>query len=127
MMWPIFWPDDTNFSNPANDRQPADDFNSDGKYIADKVAAVVEANGTSADPHAYGAQVARRLFPDVMPYIIGTPASYGFAGINGRTLADNAPEVMFSLVLNSATKSGLGPATTAAQRADRFPYVVPAP
>jgi hypothetical protein len=126
MMWPIFWPDDTDFSNPANDRQPADDFNSDGKYIADKIAAVVEANGTSADPHAYGAQVARRLFPDVMPYIIGTPASYGFAGINGRTLADNAPEVMFSLVLNAATKSGLGPATTAAQRTDRFPYVVPA-
>jgi hypothetical protein len=40
--------------------------------------------------------VARELFPDVLPYVIGTPASYGFATRNGRTLADNAPEVMLS-------------------------------
>ena len=86
---------------------------------------MVEANGTSADPAGYGMLVARRLLPDVLPYAIGTPASYGFAGMNGRTMADNVPEVMFSLVLNSATKSRLGPSTTAAQRTDRFPYVVP--
>jgi Domain of unknown function (DUF4331) len=125
MMWPIFWPDDTSFDNPANDRHPAEDFNADGKFIAERVAGVVEANGNSADPLGYGGLVARRLLPDVMPYVIGTPASYGFAGINGRTMADNAPEVMFSLVLNSATKSRLGMATTAGQRTDQFPYVVP--
>jgi hypothetical protein len=126
MMWPIFWPHDTDFSNPANDRHPAQDFNDDGKYISEKVAAVVAANGTSADAYGYGALVARRLFPDVLPYVVGTPASFGFAGINGRTLADNAPEVMFSMVLNKPTTSGLGPATTAAQRRGSFPYVVPA-
>jgi uncharacterized protein DUF4331 len=125
MMWPIFWPDDTSFSHPANDRHPSEDFDGDGKYIAEKIAAVVEVNGTSADPSGYGGLVARRLLPDVMPYTIGTPASYGFAGINGRTMADNTPEVMFSMVLNSATKSGLGPSTTAAQRTNHFPYVVP--
>lgn len=125
MMWPIFWPDDTHFTNPANERHPADDINSDGKYIAERITALVEANGTAADPIGYGTLVARRLLPDVLPYTIGTPASYGFAGINGRTMADNAPEVMFSMVLNSATKSRLGPFTTAAQRAERFPYVVP--
>jgi hypothetical protein len=124
MMWPIFWPDDTRFTNPANDRHPSEDFNGDGKYIAERIAAVVEANGTSADPAGYGGLVARRLLPDVMPYTIGTPASFGFAGINGRTLADNAPEVMFSMVLNSATTSGLGPSTTAEQRRGQFPYVV---
>lgn len=63
---------------------------------------------------------------DVLPYSVGTPASFGFAGINGRTLADNAPEAMFALVLARATPSGLGPATAADQRRDRFPYVVPA-
>ncbi len=26
MMWPIFWPDDTDFSNPANTRHPSQDF-----------------------------------------------------------------------------------------------------
>ena len=34
------------------------------------------------------------LFLDVLPYALGTPATYGFAGFNGRTPADNAPEAM---------------------------------
>ncbi len=124
MMWPIFWPDDTDFANPANDRHPSADMNAEGKSIADLIAAVVAANGTSADPHGYGQTVARTLFPDVMPYTVGTLATYGFAGINGRTLADNAPEVMFSLVLNTATTSGLRPSVAAKLRAENFPYVV---
>jgi hypothetical protein len=56
--------------------------------------------------------------------VVGTPATYGFAGINGRTLADNAPEVMFSLVLNTAVTSGLTPAVSERLRAASFPYVV---
>jgi hypothetical protein len=127
MMWPIFWPDDTDFSNPANERHPSQDFNQDGKYIAEKIAAVVSANGgNSTDPDGYGQLVARRIFPEVMPYTVGTPASFGFTGINGRTLADNAPEVMFSLVLDSATSSGLDPSVAADLRRDTFPWVVPA-
>jgi len=31
-----------------------------------------------------------------MSYVVGTPATYGFAVRNGWTLADNAPEVMLS-------------------------------
>jgi hypothetical protein len=126
MMWPIFWPGDTDFSNPANERHPSADFNAEGKTIADLVAAVVSASGTSADPHGYGQNVARVLFPDVLPYVVGTPASYGFAGLNGRTLADNAPEVMFSLVLNTAVTSGLTPVITTSLRRSSFPYVVAA-
>ena len=125
MMWPIFWPDDTDFANPANDRHPSADLNAEGKTIADLVAAVAAASGSTADPHGYGETVARVLFPDVMPYLIGTPATYGFAGLNGRTLADNAPEAMFSLVLNKATTSGLTPAVSASMRSASFPYVVP--
>jgi hypothetical protein len=126
MMWPIFWPDDTDFSNPANDRHPSADLSAEGKNIADMVAAVVSASGTSDEPHGYGATVAVTLFPDLLPYVVGTPASYGFAGLNGRTLADNAPEVMFSLVLNSAVASGLGPEVAGRQRTRQFPYVVAA-
>ena len=66
------------------------------------------------------------LFPDVLPYLVGTPASYGFAGRNGRTLADNAPEAMLSLVTNMAVPSGLTPAVSAHLRDTSFPYVVPA-
>jgi hypothetical protein len=124
MMWPIFWPDDTDFSNPANDRHPSADFDADGTYIADLVSAVVSASGTSVDPQGYGQTVARSLCPDVLSYIVGTPATYGFAVRNGRTLADNAPEVMLSMVLNSAVTSGLSPSVNERLRVDDFPYVV---
>jgi hypothetical protein len=126
MMWPIFWPDDIHFTNPQNARVPSQDFAAIGKYIGDQVAAVVAASGTSADPQAYGQTVAHELFPDVLHYVIGTPASYGFATRNGRTMADNAPEVMLSLVSGMAVPSGLKASVSQKQRAHTFPYVVPA-
>jgi hypothetical protein len=126
MMWPIFWPDDTDFSNPANTRHPSADFEADGKNLAGQVAAVVAATGTSADPHGYGDAVARDLYPDVLSYTVGTPAVYGFAARNGRTMADNAPEAMLSLAANTAVPSGLQPSGTSQARRDTFPYVVPA-
>jgi Domain of unknown function (DUF4331) len=126
MMWPIFWPDDTDFSHPANTRHPSADFNDDGKYIGDLVAAVVSASGTSDDPQGYGQTVARNLFPDVLSYVVGTPATYGFAVRNGRTLADNAPEAMLSLVAGTAVPSGLNPSVAERLRSGNFPYVVPA-
>jgi hypothetical protein len=126
MMWPIFWPDDTDFTNPANARHPSADFNADGKHIGDQVAAVVAASGTSDDPQGYGETVARALFPDVLSYLVGTPASYGFAARNGRPLADNAPEAMLSLALNAAVPGGLTPAVSASLRSRSFPYVVAA-
>jgi hypothetical protein len=126
MMWPIFWPDDVDFANPANTRHPSADLNGDGKYIADQIAAVVTAAGTSDDPTGYGANVARTLLPDVLPYVVGTPASFGFAGRNGRTRADNAPEAMLSMVVNQAIPSGLTPSVSAKTRRSQFPYVVAA-
>src|SRR5215475_7774077 len=81
MMWPIFWPDDTDFSQPANQRHPSADFNADAKHIGELITAVVAANGTSDDAAAYGQTVASLLLPDVMPYLVGAPASYGFAGV----------------------------------------------
>ena len=53
------------------------------------------------------------------------PATYGFAVRNGRPLADNAPEVMLSLVTGTAIPSGLKPAVTGHLRTGDFPYVVP--
>jgi hypothetical protein len=126
MMWPIFWPDDTDFSNPANTRHPSEDVDASGKQIGDLVAAVVAASGTSDDPQGYGQTVSRELFPDVLPYVVGTPATYGFATRNGRMLADNAPEAMLSLVAGTAVPSGLKPSVTKHLRAKNFPYVVPA-
>jgi len=45
---------------------------------------------------------------------------------NGRTLADNAPEFMLSLVTGTAVPSGLTPAVASHVRASNFPYVMPA-
>jgi hypothetical protein len=126
MMWPIFWPDDTDFSHPANTRHPSTDLSADGKDIGDRVAAAVSASGTAHDPQGYGQTVARNLFPDVLSYVVGTPATYGFAVRNGRTLADNAPEAMLSLVVNTAVPSGLRPSVAERLRSGSFPYVVPA-
>jgi hypothetical protein len=126
MMWPIFWPDDTKFTNPANTRHPSADFNAEDKHISELIAAVVSANGTSDDPQGYGQTVARELFPDLLRYVVGTPATYGFTARNGRTLADNAPEVMLSLVLDKAVPSGLTPSVAKNLRDRSFPYVVAA-
>ena len=126
MMWPIFWPNDTDFTNPANTRHPSEDVDAAAKYIGDQVAAVVAASGSSDDPQRYGQTVAAALFPDVLPYVIGTPAVYGFTGFNGRTLADNAPEAMLCLVTGTGVPSGLKPSVAKDQRTSTFPYVVPA-
>src|SRR5262249_52914805 len=126
MMWPIFWPGDTDFSNPANSRHPSQDVSADAASIGRQIAAVVAASGTSDDPAGYGQAVAGVLFPDVLSYVVGTPAVYGFATRNGRTLADNAPEAMLSLVTNTAVPSGLKPSISGHLRDSNFPYVVPA-
>jgi Domain of unknown function (DUF4331) len=125
MMWPIFWPDDVHFTDPANARHPSQDFKADGKVIGDQISAVVAASGTAGDPQGYGQTVARELFPDVLSYVVGTPAIYGFAAHNGRPRADNAPEAMLSLVAGTAVPSGLKPSVAKNQRVDKFPYVVP--
>jgi len=126
MMWPIFWPNDTEFTNPANTRHPSEDYAAEGEHLADHVSAVVAAAGTSAEPDVYGLTVARTLLPDVLPYVVGTPASFGFATRNGRTLADNAPEAMMSLVVGAAVPGGLKPSVAEAQRSAQFPFLTPA-
>jgi Domain of unknown function (DUF4331) len=57
MMWPIFWPGDTDFSDPANIRHPSEDLKAAGNYIGEQVAAAVAATGTSDDPEAHGQAV----------------------------------------------------------------------
>jgi hypothetical protein len=127
MIWPLFRSEDTRFSDPANARHPSEDFAAEGRRIAERVAAVVAANGTADDPQGYGEIVARKLFPDILPYEVGTAGSFSFAAINGRPIADDAPGVMMSMVANMAVPSGFKPSVSKALRRADFPYVVPAP
>src|SRR6204780_3361106 len=106
MMWPIFWPNDIQFTDPANTRHPSEAYAAEGEHMAGHVSAVVAAAGTSAEPDVYGLTVAKTLFPDVLPYVVGTPATFGFVTRNGRTLADNAPEGRMSLGVGGSVSGG---------------------
>jgi len=123
MIQPIFNPDDSERSSAYNTTQPRDDRTNYGQLVAGLVAGVVAAMGTSADPGAYGESVAALCFPDMLRYEVGTPAVFGFAGRNGRALADNAPEVMFSIVFNAALSDGLNRETATGTLRPEFPYV----
>ena len=128
MMWPLFrangGDDDSAEYLRDTAAHPKDDPANDSQRITDWVAAAVRPTGVG-DPVDYGRGVARRLLPDILPYRVGTPAAFSFAGFNGRALADNAPEVMYGLVTNSAVPTGFPAASAAETRQDKFPYVVP--
>ncbi len=104
---------------------PADDPETYGPEVADLVASTVERLGTSDRPGAYADSVMERIVPDVLRYVVGSPAVFGFARFNGRRLADNAPEVVFSLATNSAVTTGLR-ATDVRRSQALFPFVIPA-
>ncbi len=87
----------------------------------------MRANGTSADPEGYGEAIAKRFFPNILPYTVGTVACFGFAGWNGRALTDNAPDVMFSLAYNAPVSLGIGKESVPSKPRAAFPYVPPAP
>jgi hypothetical protein len=125
MIWPIFRDAGSDEASTANARVPADDRSASRTVLTDLVSAATARLGTVPDPGAHADAVVDRLLPDVLPYRIGTPALFGFATFNGRPLAANAPEVMFSLVLGSAVPTGLTMARAAETRSEEFPYVVP--
>jgi hypothetical protein len=104
--------------------EPADDLANDGARFTAMIAAAARNTGTR-NAEAYAATVVARLLPDLLPFVVGTPASFGFAGFNGRALHDNAPEVMFSLITNTGFPTGLTAASAAETHGENFPYVQP--
>jgi Domain of unknown function (DUF4331) len=123
MIHPLF----TQYNEDLGDRldagRPADDFDAYGRLVAKAIAGVVAATGTAEDPRAYGERVAHRLFPNMLPYEIGTSAVFGFAEWNGRSLTDNAPDVMFSLAANAPVRLGIGKESVTSKPSTAFPYV----
>jgi hypothetical protein len=103
--------------------RPSDDFATHGETIIKAVAGAVAANGTAEYPLAYAEKVARRICPNILPYTVGTPAVFGFAEWNGRSLIDNAPDVMFSFASNTPTGLGIGRESVILKPTKVFPYV----
>jgi len=123
MLPPLFTQYNEDLGNRLNAGCPYDDFATYGEAITKAISAVVTAYGTAEDPRAYAEKVAHRLFPNVLPYEIGTPAVFGFAGWNGRSLTDNAPDVMFSLAANTPIHLGIGKESVTSKPSHAFPYV----
>jgi hypothetical protein len=54
---------------------------------------------------------------------VGTSAAFGFAEWNGRSLTDNAPNVMFSIAANTPVSLGIGKESVTSKPSTTFPYV----
>jgi hypothetical protein len=123
MIHPLFTQFDDRLGDELNAGTPRDDYATYGEMVTEKLARVVAANGSAQDAVTHARTVAHRLFPNILPYTVGTAAAFSFAGFNGRSLTDNAPEVMFSLATNTAVPLGIGPESVTSAPSDRFPYV----
>lgn len=123
MIHPLFTQFNEDLGNRLNAGRPADDFATYGEMVTKAIASVVAASGTSEDPQGYGAKVAHRFFPNILPYEVGTQATFGFAEWNGRSLTDNAPDVMFSIAANTPVRLGIGKESVTAKASPVFPYV----
>jgi hypothetical protein len=123
MIPPLFAQYNEDLGNRLNAGRPSEDFANYGQMAINAIAGVVGAYGTAEDPRAYGERLAHRLFPNMLPYEIGTSAAFGLAGWNGRSLTDNAPDVMFSLAANTPIRLGIGKGSVASKPSRIFPYV----
>lgn len=126
MIHPLFTQYNETRGNQLNENAPSEDVALFGKALTESVAGVVRAYGTAEDPEAYAQTVVDRILPNVLPYVVGDPASYGFAQWNGRTLTDNAPDVMFSFACNTPVTLGIGKESVVSKPSETFPYVPPA-
>ena len=123
MIHPLFTQFNEDLGNRLNAGRPSDDFATYGEGVRKAIADVVSANGTAEDPQPYAEKVARRFFPSILPYEVGTPAVFGFAEWNGRSLTDNAPDVMFSIAANAPVRLGIGKELVTSKPSRTFPYV----
>lgn len=126
MMPPLFAQFDEDLGNHLNAGRPSDDFKTYGQTVIKRISGAVAANGTAEDPTGYAEKVAHRIFPNLLPYTVGTGAVFGFAEWNGRSLTDNAPNVMFSLALNTPVSLGIGKESVPFKPVKTFPYLPPA-
>jgi len=60
---------------------------------------------------------------NIHPYEVGTPAVFGFAEWNGRSLTGNAPDVIFSIAANTPVRLGIGKDSVTSKPSKTFPCV----
>jgi hypothetical protein len=99
---------------------PSDDSATIGAAIGAFAARLSARANPNADAEAHGKRIAAMLCPSLLPYELGTPAKFSTASFNGRSLTDDAYDVMLSLATNTEVHDGVAPNRTRIQ-AD-FPY-----
>lgn len=99
--------EDEHIKDAYNRTLPSEDIQRYGETIATFVAQVTQLAGTA--PKDYGQRVVQYLLPDVLTYTPQLPTHYGFAGRNGRALADDTPDVILSLLANTPLSDHVGP------------------
>ncbi|WP_199542102.1 DUF4331 family protein [Paraburkholderia kururiensis] len=123
MIHPLFTQYNEDLGDRLNAGRPADDFETYGAQLIRSIAGAVRANGTTEDPEGYATAVAHRFLPNMLPYKVGTPAVFGVALWNGRTMTDNAPDLMFTMAANTPISLGIGKESVTSKPSSTFPYV----
>jgi hypothetical protein len=90
--------------------------------VSGRVLRAVSLDGKLSNPVEYADSVATKLLPDMIPYKVGTKASYGFKKINGRAPTDDAMDTVLSLFLGREVTDH---ANTFDRHPSKFPYLVP--
>ena len=101
--------DDRRHSLRYNTSDPDTDRVFFGAVVAEMTARLVGRAGTHTQPESYGELVADALLPDLLPFDPRRPASFGFAGVNGRSLRDDFGAVVYSTVFNHPMRTALAP------------------
>jgi Domain of unknown function (DUF4331) len=107
-----------------NEDPPTCDYENALELVVANVAKAARLTKSVAEPEQYGRYVASRVLPDILPYTIDSTASFGFAGVNGRGLADPAFDVVLSIFANRAVAGSVEIDPGIHHRA--FPYLAPA-
>jgi hypothetical protein len=76
--------------------------------------------GATVNAEEYGAQLAARLLPVMLPYEVGSDAAFGLAEFNGRPLSTDAYDVMLTLGANRPITDGVSPDVS--RISTEFPY-----
>jgi hypothetical protein len=105
-------PASSNLKEAFNTSTPSDDVSRFAPAIAAFAEKMTTYAGSASNPAEYGKQLAARLCPTTLPYEIGTPAVFDVTGFNGRSLADDAMDVMLTLTANQPLADGAAPDTT---------------
>ncbi len=103
-----------------NRSRPADDLVKFGPHFAKLAEDLTRLAGSAADPAGYAKQLVTRICPTTLPYEIGSPAAFEFAGFNGRSLQDDVMDVILTLATNTPLGDGVAPDKSRIQSA--FPY-----